>query len=114
MRRCAAIGSSSCAHFRSAGGLTYGNTTRWHLSRRCQRRSPCRRRWWGGKEEQTKNRRPPLSWPVALREVHSWLDPWVMLWRFWRAWSKAPPPPQLRALLDAVGEGHPLNVYVPI
>jgi len=66
-----------------------------------------------GREESEKERRPPLSWRLALRQVQSWLDPWVMLWRFWRAWSKAPPPPQLRALLDAVGGGHTLNVYVP-
>src|SRR5215208_127080 len=68
----------------------------------------------GGKEgESEKERRPPLSWPLALRQVQSWLNPWVMLWRFWRAWSKAPPPPQLQALLDAEGGGHSLNVYVP-
>jgi hypothetical protein len=68
----------------------------------------------GGKEgESEKERRPPLSWPLALRQVQSWLDPWVMLWRFWRAWSNLPPPPQLQALLDAVGGGHSLNVYVP-
>jgi hypothetical protein len=33
----------------------------------------------GGKEEVGKERLP-LSWPVALRQVRSWLDPWVMLW----------------------------------
>jgi hypothetical protein len=55
----------------------------------------------------------PRSWPVALRRVRGWLDPWVMLWRFWRAWSKAPPPPPLQALLDAVGEGHSLDLYAP-
>jgi hypothetical protein len=54
------------------------------------------------------------SWPVDLREVKRWLDPWVMLWRFWRAWSNAPPPPALQALLDAVGGGQPLrfSLYV--
>jgi hypothetical protein len=68
----------------------------------------------GEKEgESEKERRPLLSWPLALRQVQSWLDPWVMLWRFWRAWSDRPPPPQLRALLDAVGGGHSLDVYVP-
>jgi hypothetical protein len=25
--------------------------------------------------------RPLLSWPVALRQVQGWLDPWTMLWR---------------------------------
>jgi hypothetical protein len=37
-----------------------------------------------------------------------------MVWRFWRAWSKAPPPPQLQVLLDAVGKGHSLDLYVPV
>jgi hypothetical protein len=55
-----------------------------------------------------------VSWPVALRHVRSWLEPWVMLWRLWRAWSKAPPPPQLRRLLEAVHRGHPLDLYVSI
>ncbi len=27
-------------------------------------------------------------------------------------WSNAPPPPELRALLDAVGQGHPLDLYL--
>lgn len=66
----------------------------------------------GGKGKQAEEERPSVSWPVALRRVRGWLDPWVMLWRFWRAWSKAPPPPQLRALLDEVGRGHSLDVYV--
>ena len=64
----------------------------------------------GGKEEQE----TPPSWPVALRQVRGWLDPWVMLWRFWRAWSNAPPPPQLQALLDAVHRGHSLDLSVPV
>ena len=25
--------------------------------------------------------RPLLSWPLALRQVQGWLDPWTMLWR---------------------------------
>jgi Transposase DDE domain len=36
-------------------------------------------------EENEKERRHPLSWPLALRRVRSWLDPWITLWRFWRA-----------------------------
>ncbi len=54
--------------------------------------------------------RPTLSWPVALRQVQGWLDPWTMLWRYWRAWSSAPPPPALQALLDAVANGRPLHL----
>ncbi len=57
--------------------------------------------------------RPQLvSWPVTLRRVQGWLAPWVLLWRWWRAWSTRPPPPELRALLDAVGGGRPLYLYL--
>lgn len=38
--------------------------------------------------------------------------PWVMLWRYWRAWSSAPPPPALLALLEAVEHGQPLLCYL--
>jgi hypothetical protein len=51
-------------------------------------------------------------WPVALRRVRSWLLPWHFLGRCWRAWSDAPPPPPLQALLDAVAMGRPLNLYL--
>lgn len=67
----------------------------------------------GGKEWESEEEKPPPSWPVALRWVRGWLDPWVMLMRYWRSWSKAPPPPQLRALLEAVHRGHSLDLYVP-
>jgi hypothetical protein len=30
----------------------------------------------------------------------------------WRAWSSAPPPPELLALLDSVGQGRPLDLYL--
>ena len=40
------------------------------------------------------------SWPRALRAVRAWLTPWTVLQRWWTAWSKAPPPPQLQALID--------------
>jgi hypothetical protein len=30
---------------------------------------------------------PPLSWPQALRKVRSQLQPWIMLWRYWQAFS---------------------------
>ena len=48
--------------------------------------------------------RPRMSWPVALRRVRAWLEPWVMLARFWRGWSAQPPPPPLQRLLDWVGQ----------
>ena len=44
---------------------------------------PKRRR--GGKRRGT---RPPLpSWPQALRRVRAWLEPYVMLTRYWRAFT---------------------------
>ena len=43
-----------------------------------------------------------MSWPETLRAVRAWLEPWVMLWRYWRGFSGMPPPPQLKALLEWV------------
>ena len=56
---------------------------------------------------------PAPSWPRALRAVRAWLTPWTMLQRWWTAWSKAPPPPQLQALISSVTAGHGLNLYLP-
>jgi hypothetical protein len=52
------------------------------------------------------------SWPRALRHIQRWLDPWRRLRRSWQAWSHAPPPPALQALLDAVTRGQPLYLYL--
>ena len=73
---------------------------------------PPLQRWGGGKMATVRPRRP-VSWPMTLRRVRGWLDPWTFLWRCWRAWSNAPPPPELQALLDAVSQGRPLNLYLP-
>src|SRR5918993_61852 len=106
------IGRWCFAPFHFAGG--HSQT----LSHRTSRTYP-RTRWRGKKEpddddDDAKEEEIPPSWPVALRRVRGWLDPWVMLWRYWRAWSKAPPPPQLRALLEALQRGHSLDLYVPV
>jgi hypothetical protein len=53
-----------------------------------------------------------VSWPVALRRVRGWLTPWVALGRWWRGWSPASPPAQLRLLLDAAHAGRPLHLYL--
>ena len=53
-----------------------------------------------------------VSWPVTLRRVQGWLTPWVLLRRWWQARSTRPPPPELRALLDDVGQGRPLDLYL--
>ncbi len=36
---------------------------------------------------------PATTWPMTLRRVRAWLDPWTRLSRWWRAWTTAPPPP---------------------
>jgi hypothetical protein len=54
-----------------------------------------------------------VAWPVTLRRVRGWLTPWVVLGRWWRAWSGAPPPLQLRLLLDSAHAGQPLHLYLP-
>jgi hypothetical protein len=53
------------------------------------------------------------SWPVALRAIRNWLTPAITLHRRGRAWSAAPPPARLQALLDTVGAGHGLRLYLP-
>src|SRR5439155_379328 len=77
--------------------------------RRGRRRSPCPRRTSpraGGKMGTAPVQGAVVSsWPQALRRVRGWLDPWTFLWRCWRAWSTAPPPSELQALLDAVADG---------
>jgi hypothetical protein len=55
--------------------------------------------------------RHPLTWPRALRRVRAWLEPWVMLRRYWQAWSVKPPPPQLQALLDWLWQGQGIDLY---
>ena len=57
-------------------------------------------------------RKPRVSWPEALRSVRAWLEAWVILWRYWRAYSNLPPPPQLKALLERVFWGRGLYLYV--
>jgi hypothetical protein len=49
--------------------------------------------------------RPRVTWPMGLRRVRSWLAPWIMLGRWWRAWSDQPPPVEVPALLDHLGRG---------
>ena len=55
--------------------------------------------------------RPKIAWPLALRAVRAWLEPWIMLWRYWRGWSVEPPPPPLQALLDWLAQGRPIALY---
>jgi hypothetical protein len=47
-----------------------------------------------------------------LRAVRGWLEPWIMLGRYWRAFSGMPPPSELRVLLESVFSGRGLYLYV--
>jgi hypothetical protein len=55
-----------------------------------------------------------LTWPRALRRVRSWLAPWIFLGHCWRAWSNAPPPPEIQMLLRSLGMGRPLSLYLRV
>jgi hypothetical protein len=61
-------------------------------------------------EKREARRRPGRG---ALRAVRAWLSPWIALQRWWTAWSKAPPPRQLQALISSVGAGCGLHLYPP-
>jgi DDE superfamily endonuclease len=56
---------------------------------------------------------PAPSWPRALRAIRAWLTPAIALQRWWPAWSKAPPPPQLQALMTSLAAGRGLHLYIP-
>jgi hypothetical protein len=64
------------------------------------------------KEGKGKRRASPESWPQALTIVRGWLEPYVMLRKYWRAFSGMPPPPKLRRLLERVYCGEGLYLYV--
>ncbi len=69
----------------------------------------------GGKNQAGAGKqRPSMCWPAALRKVRAWLEPWLMLGRYWRAWSHRPPPPELEALLVWVQRGFPIYLYEPL
>ena len=65
----------------------------------------------GKKISEKKGERPRVSWPLALRAVRGWLEPWIMLRRYWRAWSEQPPPGPLQCLLDHLGQGQQIFLY---
>jgi len=56
-------------------------------------------------------RRPQVSWPVALGAVRAWLEPWIMLRRYWHGWSPLPPSPELRFLLAWLERGQAISLY---
>lgn len=55
--------------------------------------------------------RPQVSWPSALRAVRGWLEPWIMLRRYWHGWSSQPPPPSLQLLLSWLERGQTVSLY---
>ncbi|WP_371827211.1 transposase [Deinococcus sp. QL22] len=55
---------------------------------------------------------PPPTWSAALRRVRCYLEPFVWIWRAWRAFTTAEPPNTLLALLRSVAQGQPLSLYV--
>ncbi len=65
----------------------------------------------GGERSDARPKPPDLSWPLALRRVRAWLEPYVMLMRYWRAFSDLPPPEELKALLEWVFSGKGLYLY---
>ncbi len=54
----------------------------------------------------------PMSWSALLRRVRGWLEPFVWMWRYWRAFSRGAPPRQLRDLLEGCRRGGSLYLYV--
>ena len=95
---------------RSASAGTPGSTTiRHRTSLRHRGQDPAAER--GGPRAAVPA--PAPSWPRALRAIRAWLSPWIALQRWWPAWSTAPPPPQLQALMNSVAAGCGLHLYIP-
>jgi hypothetical protein len=65
-----------------------------HLSRKClpSKAFLPQRQERGKKSSEEKEMRPQLSWPRARRSVRGWLEPWIMLRRYWHGWSQQPLP----------------------
>lgn len=80
------------------------------LTERAQTAAPQAQRS-GEKKEAEASERPHISWPKALRAMRAWLEPWVLLRRYWRAWSALPPPPLLQCLFEQLGRGQGLFLY---
>ncbi len=65
-----------------------------------------------GKKEDSEDPVPPVLAGDA-KEGEGIVETWVMLWRYWRAFSDKLPPKELRALLERVfsGKGLCLNAH---
>src|SRR5260370_41920890 len=65
----------------------------------------------GKKISEEKGERPRVSWPLALRAVRGWLEPWIMLRRYWSGGSPQRPPPALQFLLQWLEHGQGTALY---
>ena len=65
----------------------------------------------GKKSSEAQHVRPQMSWPMALRGVRGWLEPWIMLRRYWRGWSLQPRPLALQRLLTWLEQGKAISLY---
>ncbi|MFC3605402.1 transposase [Deinococcus soli (ex Cha et al. 2016)] len=79
----------------------------------------CFLHWWNehtpqgeGETSQRADVRHPPRWSTLLHQVRLWLEPFVWVWQAWRAFSTERPPRPLFLLLDRVGQGRPLPMYV--
>ena len=61
----------------------------------------------GKKISEGKGIRPQVSWPAARRSARGWLEPWIMLRRYWSGWSPLPPPSAVQLLLSWLSAGMP-------
>ena len=116
MWRSGGTGRWSAARSPFVGGTTAKRQLRVRILTwgRLGNRRHSRQPWSGGgrkKSGEPAPQRPQVSWPVALRQVRAWLEPWIMLGRYWRGWSNQLPPPELQALLDWVWRGRGIYLY---
>jgi hypothetical protein len=105
-------GSSSVVPSAFAG-IMPDTCRRWPLQ---QTPPPARRHRRGRGKKIGPGSPPPAapSWPMALRAVRGWLEPWIMLTRYWKAWSPMPPPPAVRQLLHWLESGHAIDLYCSV
>jgi hypothetical protein len=61
--------------------------------------------------ERTDQKAAHVSWSAWLRRVRGWLEPFVLVWRYWKAFTPARPPRLLRALLEGCRRGTPLYTF---
>src|SRR5690242_5398677 len=101
------IGLWSVVPLRFVGGRLPSSRTARNLHPSTYR--PCLSRL-NHKKSGEPGRRPNLAWPQALRQVRAWLEPYILLKRYWQAFSPLPPPLPLQHLLDWLWHSNAINV----